>query len=186
MELEIPKIGKKAKIKLIIILSLLGILLIFHLIWYINFSSYKKYTQTNMFIKDDYRSSHYADYENEYTYSVFAPNYPQFTGNLAITPHMTENRSEGETIVSLVIWPNAFVGYEVGVTVSAITVSRYIESIESWQVEAEPQCHILLDENMQPTDENAEESLKAYDEYTEDIKRAYKMAYDIWGILEIE
>ncbi len=178
---------KKKKIIIIISILLVSAVLVYHIIWYVNFKSYDKYAQANAFIHEDYYYySSYINYENNRTYSVAAPSYPQFTGNLGITPILTNDLAIGDNVFNIIIWPKPFGHFEVGIAVSTVTEMRYIESIGSWKVEFENNVYIHLDENMQPLDDNDEESLQAYEDNIEQIKCGYQMAHDMWGILKVE
>ncbi len=173
---------KKKKIKLIILLIISGIVLIYHVIWYINLKSYDKYTQANMFIHEDYRYSSYTDYETDRIYEVYTPRYPTFTGNISISPNnLYRDRPLGDVSVGITIYPKLFGGFEADVSVSTVTEAHYNEKYDSWNIENENRIYIRLDENMQPLDDNDEESLQAYEDNIEQIKQCYQMAHDMWG-----
>lgn len=177
---------KKKKIITIISILLALMILVYHIIWYITFKSYDKYTQANMFIREEYYYSTYTDYESDQTFSVYSLRYPYLSGYLSISPDHMYNRPVGDTSVELSIHPKLFGRFEISVIISTVTEAHYIESVDLWEVESANTILIHLDENMQPIDNPDEESLRAYEDNIEQIKLSYKMAYDMWGILKVE
>ena len=82
---------KKLKI---IIAIIIGSLLIWNGIWYINYKAYGRFTSGYLKSPVNYVKS-----GDDFTYTVDPPSYLRFTGNFAIT-----NNKE----LSLVIWPSLF------------------------------------------------------------------------------
>lgn len=157
---------------IILILSLL----VFHIAWFINFLKYKPFQDAVG--KDEWGRYSYSD-DNKISYNVFAPKYPRFVGNLSISDFRSDKLKTGDVLFDMIIWPESFGKYEVGISVNFVTeldVSNGSYSIQTTS------SQFVLDENMNLI-EYDEEDVKFYEEYKEKISDFYNKAYKMWGIL---
>lgn len=93
---------KSRKLKVVLLITL-GIVLIFHILWYLNYSNF---VTLNGFEKS--KLLYIKDYDN-YTISYNKPKYPNFSGNYSISNKSNE--------LSYLLWPkNIFHGEKTGVS----------------------------------------------------------------------
>ena len=89
---------KDRKILSKFISTILIIVLVFHLLWYINYSKFPKVSGYEQGVKN-----YYKEFE-EYIISYHPPQYPSFTGNYAI--------SDYEEDVQIIFWPKTLMKKE--------------------------------------------------------------------------
>ncbi len=172
---------KKKFKKRYILFIVLGIFVIYNIIWMINFSYYNKMKKALGYHE---RYQRYVLVEDDFTYSVATPDYLSFTGNYAISQSVRPKVDEIVETVDMIIWPNLLKNkYEVGI--SFVKHNTYKVSENEIGTES-TETRVLLDENMNPLDEESEYVLSKHPEYMERIKMMYQKAYDKWGILGVE
>lgn len=169
---------KKHVLLKIILLMLILFLLSFHIIWVINFMKYKPFQDAVG--KDEQGRYSYSD-ENNLSYSVFAPRYPRFVGNLSISDFRSDKLKTGDILIDMIIWPEFFDGYEVGISISRVTGLSTSDGSYSIQTES---SQFVLDEAMNLINYD-EEDIEFYKKYKDEISDFYRKAYDMWGILDL-
>lgn len=87
------KASKYRKLKLLILI-LIAVFILWNAVWYMNYSTYAKFTSGYLKSPVNYVKS-----GDHFTYTVDPPSYLRLTGNFAIT-----NNKE----LSLIIWPSLF------------------------------------------------------------------------------
>ena len=112
-----------------------------------------------------------------YRYSVFKPHFLSFTGNLHIADKSI--RQNDEIYVDLIIWPCGINGYKVGVGIYRPTT--YYSEYSSYRVVT----NMMLDKNMNLLDDTPE-NRALYEQNLDKIENLYHLAYEMWGILELE
>ena len=117
--------------------------------------------------------------KDEYTYRVFKPAYLTFTGNLSISENMTVyvNDQPKETYynVGITIWPRGIKDYEI-----AVQIIEFVPASSGGV-----SFPMKLDENMNLLDDTPE-NRRLYEENLDKIENLYHLAYEMWGILELE
>ncbi len=116
--------------------------------------------------------------KDSYVYSVHKPPYLSFTGNLGISPYITISYDLPEaTYADLLIWPRGINDYEIGVEIIKTTTD--IDNLSSHST-----CtQMMLDENMNLLDDTPE-NRELYEQNLDQIEDLYRLAYEMWGILE--
>lgn len=115
-----------------------------------------------------------------FTYSVHKPPFFSFTGNLCISQNTVFNYNLSEqTTIDLIIWPCGINDYEIGVGIVE-TVTDFDEQSSHSYI-----TNMLLDTNMNLLD-NTPENRELYEQNLDKIENLYHLAYDMWGILELE
>ena len=115
-----------------------------------------------------------------YQYSVFKPHFLSFTGNLHITklPY-ADNGQNDEIPVDIIIWPCGINDYKVGVGISGPIT--YYSEYSSHRVITD----MVLDKDMNLLDDTPEKRA-LYEQNLDEIETLYHLAYEMWGILELE
>ena len=146
----------KTKVKkiLIIVLVVLFLFVIYNSIWLTwRYFRYTDYTD-NMEVFIENTSYIYTD-EEGYDYNVKLPDYLTYTGNLCVAV------PDGK--YALIIWPNAFDGYEYGV-----------------QLEIDDDTYsIMLNEDFSAQDSQFDDIIY---EYSETISDLYERSVNQWDI----
>lgn len=162
---------KKRKL-LIALGAVLSCFIIYNIVWFLNWSSYNKYKDA-VGCKEGSDKYYCIDSEG-YRYSVFAPDYFRFVGNLAIGNKVREEGNEHVT-GGLIIWPLFMGGYEF-----EINISVPVETDNG--IAYEPYSFMLDENGNNITEDITEEEKKIFEENKEIIMKLYKKAYDMWGI----
>lgn len=113
-----------------------------------------------------------------YTYSVSKPHFLSFTGNLHISEFITVGGNQSEKMYAdLLIWPCGINDYKVGVGIINTTTSQYsLHGVVTG---------MMLDKNMNLLDDTPE-NRALYEQNLDKIENLYHLAYEMWGILELE
>lgn len=114
--------------------------------------------------------------EGDYCYGIGYPKWPEFTGNL----YITENMNQNEDSVDILIWPSYDGSLEIG-----ISVFQGEEHTGEGE-DAIEEIAFMVDEQMNLLDYHNPEIKKVYEEHQEDIRKLFRLAYQKWGILQLE
>lgn len=115
-----------------------------------------------------------------YTYSISKPRFLSLNWNL----HISENiiiRDDlfEETTVDLLIWPYGINDYKVRFGITKTTINHDEHSIQSISTD------MMFDKNMNLLDDTPE-NRELYEQNLDKIEHLYHLAYEMWGILELE
>lgn len=145
---------KKLSKKWIVPIVIIGIFILFNLIWVITVNiKYARYTKSVP--KNEFGIHGITDDEG-YSYNVKKPDYLQFTGNLGVT---------SDSGNSLIIWPKITGGYEYGVILCIDDVMY----------------QITIDDNMQ-TNENDDYIKELVKDNQDTIKLLFEKAESMWKL----
>lgn len=115
--------------------------------------------------------------EDDYTYSVNAPYYLSFVGNLSVSQSITvEEDGSSNDNITLIIWPVFPSGYEYGYM---INYNVYDQETEEYRTE---NISFELDENLDFVNGAAPEEEQLLEKYRSEIETVQKLAVDKWKI----
>lgn len=169
------------KIKIRIVKIFIGVILIFivlfHILWFYNYTTYEPYMKAVGI--GEYGGYTYTD--DVLTYAAFPPRYPQFTGNLSICDiYRYGEMQEGDVLVDMIIWPSINGEFTVGLTIKIVKSTNEQEGIYNLDTIS---FSYELDENKNFLNDYTEEELQYYYDYEYIINTFYEKAYKMWGIL---
>lgn len=170
--------SKAKKTIIICICVVLGLFLIYNIIWaVINTKRYKPYKE-----EIGYNEA-YQDWscdKDGYMYCVFPSDYLRFNGNLSISQETTydsqTNTYVEETRKKMLIHINLDGSYTFTVNIGFLVPDK--TEYAGYE--------FILDEKMQPFEEFDPDDQEFYDEHIEDIKDMYAKAKNMWNSLPIE
>lgn len=118
--------------------------------------------------------------KDSHIYSVKKPPFLSFTGNLVISEYAVFSRDMPEkTTADLTIWPRGINDYDIGVTIIEWTTDFDNHSSRGNATD------MMLDEKMKLLDDTPE-NRRLYEQNLDKIENLYRLAYEMWGILELK
>lgn len=169
---------KKKFKKRYILLFLAVCFLIYNIVWFVNWYSYRKMEKA-LGYNERYQS--YVYKEDDFIYSVFPPHYLSLTGNYDISQSV--KLYEKPTTIGMVIWPEFFGEYEVGIIIEHHYLDEATSNENEYNYKSE-KIYILLDEHMKPKNKESEQALAENADMLDEIEAMYERAYKRWGILK--
>lgn len=167
---------KKKSIKFKIIIGIIGLFVIYNIIWGVyTFIKWKPYCDA---VGYDEKLEGYVvvlgenNTTDNFVYSVALPKYLSFGGNLSLS--QVEITGSDRPTVDLIIFPEMG-GYRIIVGLSTYEHQEYDTYVHS-------AGSLVLNEKMEFYDEPTEEDKKVYEEYYPEIKNAFDKIDEMWGI----
>lgn len=128
------------------------VVIVFHIVWFYNYSLFEKFTDG---LKEIKRFESFSTIESGYIYHVKCPSYTSFTGNLGV---VTENNE-----YALIIWPSRFKDTEYGVMIPSENGNSISVMINKELMAEDKYDQIYIDENR------------------DQIEVLFEKAYEKWG-----
>lgn len=163
------------KFGFILFILVLFVLLMYHILWFANLNSYRKY-EKRVGCSEKYNS--YTIEEDGYVYSVFRPDYPDLTGNLSVSKQMVYGTEKEYDNISMIIWPNYKGGFTVGIMISHEVL---VTSDTSVEIVTDKSVNLEFDEKGRLLPE-CEQYKEDYLANLEAIEELYERAEKMWNI----
>lgn len=145
----------------------LTIVLIYHIVWFLNYTKYIEYSKDYKRLNEAYLKS-----DDMFVYTIAPPKYPSFIGNFSITLQ--------DSSLGLIIWPSFFnkTSWEFGIIIFENNLAQgyqvYVDNNMKYQDEKNYVYEVIEKEKIISLIESKEEYLKQMKKYS----------YKEWGNFE--